>query len=153
MKKNDMIILAVCLVAGMIQLAGCNSKRKPGKIYMPDMTYSRAVETYAPLDSLNFTADYKTPGAKIYYNRKPVLGTIERNELFPYTLPNDSNGYRLSAQVKIPCHQWKDRTASKPPGYSISIVVSAMGQTGRQMARSLLLVKWVVLPTLLRNNM
>ncbi len=89
-------------IIGIAVMTGCDNKRNPGKIYMPDMTYSRAVETYAPLDSLMFTADYKNPGAKIYYNHKPVTGTIGRGELFPYTLPNDSNGYKMSAQVKNP---------------------------------------------------
>jgi len=89
-------------IIGIAVMTGCDNKRNPGKIYMPDMTYSRAVETYAPLDSLMFTADYKNPGAKIYYNHKPVTGTIGRGELFPYTVPNDSNGYKMSAQVKNP---------------------------------------------------
>jgi len=102
MKKYTIISLLILSVAGVTVMTSCGGKRDPGAIYMPDMTYSRAVETYAPMDSLMFTADYNNPGAKIYYNRKTVEGTIQRGELFPYTLPNDSNGYRLSAQVKNP---------------------------------------------------
>ena len=30
------------------------------------------------------------------------MGTIKRGELFPYTLPNDSNGYKMSATVMNP---------------------------------------------------
>lgn len=102
MKKYTIITVLIMSIIGIAVMTGCDNKRNPGKIYMPDMTYSRAVETYAPLDSLMFTADYKNPGAKIYYNHKPVTGTIGRGELFPYTLPNDSNGYKMSAQVKNP---------------------------------------------------
>lgn len=102
MKKYTIISLLILSLAGVTVLTSCGGKRDPGAIYMPDMTYSRAVETYAPMDSLMFTADYNNPGAKIYYNRKTVEGTIQRGELFPYTLPNDSNGYRMSAQVKNP---------------------------------------------------
>lgn len=102
MKKYTIITAFILSIAGVALLTGCDSKRQPGKVYMPDMGYSRAVETYTLLDSTIFTSDNRSPGAKIYYNRKPVAGTIERGELFAYTLPNDSNGYAMSAQVKNP---------------------------------------------------
>lgn len=69
---------------------------------MPDMAYSRAVESYALLDSTVFTTDAAKRGDEIYYNSKPVDGTIKVGELFPYTLPNDSAGYAMSAEVKNP---------------------------------------------------
>ncbi|MEO6719252.1 MAG: cytochrome c [Ferruginibacter sp.] len=102
MKKTTIITVLILSVAGIGLLTGCHNKRNPGRIYMPDMGYSRALETYSELDSLQFTNNAKNPGGKIFYNRKPVTGTIERSELFPYTLPNDSNGYTMSAQVKNP---------------------------------------------------
>lgn len=102
MKKNTIVTVSLLVFAGLIVMTGCDNKRKPGKIYMPDMAYSRAIETYSELDSAVFTTDKSNPGDKIYYNRKPVDGTIGINELFPYTLPNDSNGYKMSAQVKNP---------------------------------------------------
>ena len=102
MKKNTIITVLLFSVAGLTVMTGCENKRKPGKIYMPDMTYSRALETYAPLDSAFFTTDTKNPGDEIFYNSKPVEGTIGRGELFPYTLPDDSLGYAMSAQVKNP---------------------------------------------------
>lgn len=102
MKKNTLTTVLLFSITGLIVITGCNNKRNPGAIYMPDMTYSRALETYSPLDSMFFTADKKNPGDEIYYNRKPVEGTIGRGELFPYTLPNDSIGYAMSAQVKNP---------------------------------------------------
>ena len=71
----------------------CDNKREPGKVYMPDMTYSRAYESYAPNNLKKENINY------IPY---PVEGTIRRGDLFPYPLPNDSTGYRLSADVKDP---------------------------------------------------
>jgi mono/diheme cytochrome c family protein len=92
--------IAAILIVGFSSCS--NGNKKPGKIYMPDMTYSRAVESYALLDSTVFTTDPANRGNEIYYNRKPVDGTIKVGELFPYTLPNDSAGYAMSAEVKNP---------------------------------------------------
>jgi mono/diheme cytochrome c family protein len=95
-------------IAGMgllmwVMFTGCDSKRKPGKIYMPDMAYSRSYETYAEYDSSIITNDPADKGGnKIFYNSQPVAGTIKRGELFPYTIPNDTNGYKLSATVMNP---------------------------------------------------
>jgi cytochrome c553 len=93
------VLTATVLIA---TISSCKSKREPGKIYMPDMAYSRAVETYALLDSAKFTADAANLGKEIFYNRKPVEGTIARGDIAAYTLPNDSLGYAMSAQVKNP---------------------------------------------------
>jgi len=95
--------ITAILATAIIVITGCDSKRRPGKVYMPDMAYSRAYESYALHDSTVFTVDpNKKGGSWIYYDSKPVLGTIKRGELFPYSLPNDSNGYKLSATVKNP---------------------------------------------------
>jgi len=92
--KKIKILLAFMLMATLITVfESCDSKREPGKIYMPDMTYSRAYEAYAPN---NFKKE------NINYIPYPVEGTIRRGDLFPYTLPNDSNGYKMSADVKDP---------------------------------------------------
>ncbi|MEI9935453.1 MAG: cytochrome c [Ferruginibacter sp.] len=102
MKKNVLIISLALLVTGMTVVTGCKDKSEPGRTYMPDMVYSRAVETYALLDSSVFTDDSTGIGEKIFYNRKTVTGSIKRGELFPFTLPNDSTGYKLSAAIKNP---------------------------------------------------
>jgi mono/diheme cytochrome c family protein len=92
------LIITVCLLS-----IGCNEiKRKPGSVYMPDMAYSRAYETYAQQDSSLFTTDVYNPAHKIFYNSMPSKGTIKRGELFPYTLPNDSAGYAQSAAIQNP---------------------------------------------------
>ena len=95
--------LSAVIITMCIAFVSCDSKREPGKIYMPDMAYSRAYETYAERDSSLFTTDQSMRGgSKIYYDNHPPLGTIKRGEMFPYTLPNDSNGYKMSAMVKNP---------------------------------------------------
>lgn len=100
---NKIATLLTATLTAVIVLIGCDSKRDPGKIYMPDMGYSRAYETYALRDSSLFTMDVnERGGSKIFYNNKPAAGTIKRDELPPYTLPNDSNGYKQSASIPNP---------------------------------------------------
>ena len=95
--------LFVVIVTAAIAFVSCDSKREPGKIYMPDMGYSRGYETYAERDSSVFTTSIEERGgSKIYYDNNPAPGTIKRGELYPYTLPNDSNGYKMSAAVPNP---------------------------------------------------
>jgi len=87
----------------LIIISSCdNIKRNPGSIYMPDMTYSRAIETYVNLDSSIFTTDPNKIGKEIFYNAKPVPGTMQLGDLADYTLPDDSAGYAMSAQIKNP---------------------------------------------------
>jgi cytochrome c553 len=87
----------------LIIFSSCdNIKRNPGTIYMPDMTYSRAIETYVNLDSSIFTTDPNKIGKEIFYNAKPVPGTMQLGDLADYTLPDDSAGYAMSAQIKNP---------------------------------------------------
>ena len=59
MKKNNLLIVLVLIITGVAVIAGCSdSKRQPGKIYMPDMAYSRAIETYAQLNDTVFTEPF-----------------------------------------------------------------------------------------------
>ena len=108
MKKRNItaFVLGVITTAAMVS---CGGKRDPGRVYMPDMGgtqtggYSRAYETYALLDSTKFITDaYKRGGNMIFYNSLPVQGTLRRGDLFPYTIVNDSNGYKMSAAIKSP---------------------------------------------------
>jgi hypothetical protein len=95
--------ITTILAAGLLlSVTSCKDKRVPGKIYMPDMAYSRAIETYAELDSAVFTNNPARLGQEIFYTRMPVTGTVKRGELFDYTIPNDSIGYIQSAAVKNP---------------------------------------------------
>lgn len=92
MKKILSISVVVSLV---LAFSSCRmGKEDPGKVYMPDMTYSRAYETYAPTDNL------KEKG--IYYDATPVKGTVARGDMPEYPYNNDSTGYVLSKNVVNP---------------------------------------------------
>ncbi len=93
----------IALTAVIVILSSCSNKRSPGDIYMPDMAYSRTYESYDVQDSTKFTSDmFGKGGNRIFFNAMPAPGTIKRVEQFPYTLPNDSNGYKMSAAVPNP---------------------------------------------------
>lgn len=91
-------IITGCALA--VVLISCdNTRRNPGRAYMPDMAYSTAYETYAPAQER-----LKASGAsgEAHYSGMPVEGTIARGDQMPFRLPNDSNGYKQSAAVKNP---------------------------------------------------
>jgi hypothetical protein len=101
MKKIATILILV--LASTVIFISCDNKRQPGKVYMPDMAYSRSYETYAERDSSKFSMNMEERGgSKIFYNAQPAKGTIKRGEFMPYTLPNDSNGYKMSAMIPNP---------------------------------------------------
>lgn len=93
-------LILTTIVLPLLMAVGCNSKRRTQRrVYMPDMAYSRAYETYlepaTQLDSMG-----------IHYDRMPVPGTIKRGELFPFPIPHDKDAdttnYVLSKQVVNP---------------------------------------------------
>ncbi|MEO6488488.1 MAG: cytochrome c [Ferruginibacter sp.] len=96
--------ITAIFITAIIVISACHSKRDPGRAYMPDMAYSRAYESYAERDSTVFTMDPLNKGGKtIYYDSRPVYGTIKRGEIsYPYMLPNDTIGYKMSAAIKNP---------------------------------------------------
>ena len=99
-------LIIVCIATGLI-IAGCSDvRRSPGHVYMPDMGYSRAYETYAALDSDKFTSDVNELGRKIFYNHMPVAGTIARGEEMPFPYAKDAAGdttnYIASKQITNP---------------------------------------------------
>lgn len=94
---NKLSILTVLSAAAVI--VGCSDiKRKPGSVYIPDMAYSRAYETYADQSNLAEKG--------IHYTSMPVAGTISREEEVPFTIakdaPGDTTNYVASKQVKSP---------------------------------------------------
>jgi mono/diheme cytochrome c family protein len=96
MKKLSIITV---LSAAVVVIVSCSDvKRTPGRVYMPDMAYSRAYETYADHSNLD--------SAGIHYNNMPVAGTIARGEEMPFHLTKDAAGdsanYVASKQVKSP---------------------------------------------------
>ena len=97
MKRLQFVLVLSFIIAITATVISCNGKRHPGRVYMPDMAYSRAYETYAPYDQLAKEG--------INYKNYPVEGTIRRGDLFQYTGTNDSAGYTNSANVKDPLPQ------------------------------------------------
>jgi hypothetical protein len=93
MKKLTIVSLVIVSVA---LLAGCEEvKRKPSRVYMPDMAYSRAVETYTDLSGLNEQG--------IHYNARPVPGTVKRGDDVYYEMLTDTTGaYNKSSDLHNP---------------------------------------------------
>ena len=93
MKK--LIVITFFTIASLLVIScGDDDHSKPGRVYMPDMAYSRAYETYA--DHSNLSAK------SVNFNNRPVAGTVSRGEEMPYHLLNDSAGYAQSAGVADP---------------------------------------------------
>jgi mono/diheme cytochrome c family protein len=118
--KRITYITAILIIA-VVAISSCDGvRREPGRIYMPDMAYSRAYESFAERDSAKFTLDmYKKGGDKIFYNNVPPAGTIKRGELFAYTLPSDTTG------------SYAQSSALKNPYDTISISKREMAEAGR----------------------
>jgi len=92
MKKN--LIIGSCVAIGLVVISCSRIRRNTGRAYMPDMSYSRAYETYASTEALQKEG--------VNYNAMPVSGTMARGDMFPYPLKNDSAGYARSASIKNP---------------------------------------------------
>lgn len=92
MKK--LAIVSFFVLSGLLVISCSDDHTKPGRVYMPDMAYSRAYETYADHNNLSSKG--------VNYNNRPVAGTVSRGEELPYHLANDSTGYTQSAAVINP---------------------------------------------------
>lgn len=118
MNKSIYTILFTAVVA--LAITSCGSKRNPGKIYMPDMAYSRAYEAYSELDTNVYTMS-RSDAHKIYFNAMPPAGTVKRGELPAYTGTNDSTGYKASASLQNPVTVFtKDELAEAGRLYNIN---------------------------------
>lgn len=98
--KKTAIIASLVLITAMVFIS-CSSKRDPGKIYMPDMAYSRAYESYAARDSSVFTMDPNDAGHKIFYNNLPPAGTIKRGEQFPFSVAFDNRFSTIDSNAAL----------------------------------------------------
>lgn len=84
-KIKSIVIAGLGLTLGLASCDSGNMRRTPGHIYAPDMTYSRAYETYT--SNPNF-GDGLT-------SRQPVSGTIARGHEMPdHLAEGDSNAYK-----------------------------------------------------------
>ncbi len=88
-------VITGCLIAGAVLVSCSKVRRNTGRVYMPDMAYSRAYETYASTEALQKKG--------VHYNAMPVEGTIARGDtLSVYPYKNDSAGYANSKNVANP---------------------------------------------------
>jgi len=95
MKKLTIISFVATVM--LLVAVGCSDvKRKPGLVYMPDMSASRAYETYS---TSPIFADRQT-------NRESVTGTVKRGQTLPFHVAKDKAGdtanYYASRAVKNP---------------------------------------------------
>ncbi len=87
--KSFKIIIALVVIASVIS---CNNKRKPQVQYMPDMYVSVPYDANGA-DGLN--------GKMV--DRKPVAGTVSRNGIVAYDIPDTNEGYeKAKAELKNP---------------------------------------------------
>jgi mono/diheme cytochrome c family protein len=101
MKK--ITIGSLIMVAVTLAVSCSDVQRDPGRVYMPDMAYSRAYETYATTEEMK--AELLKKG--IHFSNTPVPGTIKRDELLPFLIARDSvagdtSNYHASRDVKNP---------------------------------------------------
>ncbi|HMN33749.1 MAG: cytochrome c [Chitinophagaceae bacterium] len=84
MMKNS---LTYILFAGLTTLMlSCNEyNRRPGRVYAPDMFYSRAVDYY--------NGTQKIEKEKGFYNKMPVPGTVAQNQFLPDNMTEEDTTY------------------------------------------------------------
>ena len=104
---NKFVAIVFIFSTVMVISACSDVRRKTGAVYMPDMGYSRALETYAKLDSSKFTNNISEIGeGKVYYTAYPVAGTMARGDELPFSYEmdkaGDSTNYVASKQVQNP---------------------------------------------------
>lgn len=106
MRTNKIIYTALTaiIITGIVSCGG-GVKREQSKVYMPDMAYSRAVETYADNSNLK--------NAGIYYDANPVAGTIKREGVAAFALAKDlgtdTTNYVASKQIINPLPALNDK--------------------------------------------
>lgn len=93
------LFIAGCVLGAAAMTSCSDTRRSPGRAYMPDMADSRAYETYAPAQERLKASAVQ---GEAHYTGRPVEGTIARGEMMSFKLKGDSTGYRLAATVKNP---------------------------------------------------
>jgi mono/diheme cytochrome c family protein len=88
------LIITGCAAMVVAAVSCSNVRREEGRVYMPDMSYSRAYETYSSTEALE--------KAGVHYTAKPVEGTVARGDMAAYPYKNDSAGYAMSVNIKNP---------------------------------------------------
>lgn len=84
-KTRSIVVASILASVGLLSCNSGNMRRNPGKIYAPDMTYSRAYDAYT--SNPNF-ADGQT-------SRVPTKGTIAVGHDLPdHLMEGDTNAYK-----------------------------------------------------------
>jgi mono/diheme cytochrome c family protein len=97
-------LVVIAFISGTTLMVSCGDgvKREPGRVYMPDMMYSRAYETYSITEEQR--KEWEKQG--IYFTGAPVPGTVKRGIDYTFHLikdkPGDSTNYVASKQIKNP---------------------------------------------------
>ena len=97
-------LVIIAIISGAAIAVGCGDKvkRTPGRVYMPDMMYSRAYETYSVTEEQR--KEWEKQG--IYFTETPVAGTVKRGADYTFRLshdkPGDSTNYIASKLIKSP---------------------------------------------------
>jgi hypothetical protein len=96
-------LIPVCLSLAILTSCSDDVRRDTGRVYMPDMSYSRAYETYSE------TPEQREALLKkgIHFSNIPVPGTMKRGALFPFSIQMDSvagdtTNYVASKLIKNP---------------------------------------------------
>jgi mono/diheme cytochrome c family protein len=98
------------MLAGVLLLAACaKDNKKPGYVFMPDMTYSQAYETYSPNP---FSVDSNTAF-------EPVANTVPRG-YEPFGYENNLTGYaRAGEELTNPLPATKENIAAGEQFYQL----------------------------------
>ena len=99
-KIKSIVIAGLGITLGLASCDSGNLRRTPGHIYAPDMTYSRAYETYT--GNPNFSDSLTS--------RPPVAGTIARGHAMPdHLAEGDSNAYKtFTTQMRFSEDEMKE---------------------------------------------
>lgn len=110
--------LFIALVTVTIFVA-CNNKRKPQVQYMPDM-----------YESVPYDANGVNSAGNVPVNRKPVAGTISRNGVVAYDIPDTNEGYeKAKNELKNPLAATEENLLKGKELYGIYCAV-CHGDTG-----------------------
>ena len=102
MQMKKILIISLIAVTGLVIISCSDVRRNPGRVYMPDMAYSRAYESYSVTEEEKEALEKKG----IHFSNTPVAGTIKKGQLFPFILDKDKDGdstnYVASKQIPNP---------------------------------------------------
>lgn len=98
--KKLLVIAGLITVVALVSSCGGAEGNDPGRVYMPDMNYSRAYESFGYYNSEESYKNLKRRG--INYSATPVNGTIARGDMPSYHLTNDSAGVAAADALRNP---------------------------------------------------